>query len=129
MRILFTLLLLISPLIARGEEAPPATHRQAAEQLVELLKDTDNCLAGCVDAASVQAALPRLRELAERAHCIKQTQNSLPEPTTQDYMAAQSLVAEFVPRWQSIRAHIARLKSEKLLTPELSSILVIAPEP
>ena len=107
---------------------PPATHQEAAAQLIDLLKATDACLAGCTDAASVQAALPRLKELAHQAQMFIEMQDRLPEPTTQDYIAAQELLEAFNTTWQSIRDHIDRLRENHLLTPELSDILRIAPE-
>ncbi len=113
-----------------AEEAPsaeeaqmPSTHREAAERLIALLLQTDECLAGCTDAASVQAALPTLRQLAEKVHAFKKMQDELPEPTVQDYMAAQDLAASFNRAWTSIRANIERLKKAGLLTPELQNIL------
>ncbi len=105
------------------EAQVPSTHREAAEMLIDLLQQTDECLAGCTDAASVENALPTLRQLAEKVHAFKKMQEGLPEPTTQDYMAAQDLAAAFNRAWASIRAHIERLRKAELLTPELQGIL------
>lgn len=115
---------------AQQQEEPPApaTHQEAAEQLIDLLEETEACLAGCRDAAGVQAALPRLRKLSERAQAFKEAQNRLPEPTTHDYIAAQDLLKRFNTSWQAIRDHISRLRQAGLLTQELSSVLVISPE-
>lgn len=110
------------------QSAPPATHQEAAEQLIDLLLETEACLAGCTDAAGVQAALPRLRELAVRARLFKAAQDHLPEPTTHDYIAAQELLKRFNTTWQAIRDHIERLRRDSLLSRELSEILVIAPD-
>ena len=122
--------LLLPSLRAQQEEPAqkaPATHREAAQMLIDLLRQTDACLATCTDADSVQAALPKLRELAVLTRDFKHMQDSLPEPTTQDYMAAQDLAADFNTVWNSIRTHIKRLETAQLLTPELRDILVIAP--
>ena len=124
---------LLAPLLMAQEQEPavaevaePTTHQEAAMQLIELLEETEACLAGCTDAAGVQAALPRLQDLAARARAFKGMQDSLPEPTTQDYIAAQDLLGRFNTIWQAIRDHIARLKRENLLSPELRDILLIA---
>ncbi len=124
------LLIPCAPLNAQQEkdiQEEPTTHREAALMLINLLRQTDDCLATCVDASTVRAALPKLRELATLARDFKRMQNALPEPTTQDYMAAQDLTGDFNTVWNSIRAHIERMESAKLLTPELREILAIAP--
>lgn len=128
---LAVLLLAAPALLAQDEElppTPPATHQEAAEQLIDLLEETEACLAGCTDAAGVQAALPRLRELSARARAFREAQDRLPEPTTHDYIAAQDLLKRFNTTWQAIRGHIERIRRAGLLTRELSDILVIAPE-
>lgn len=115
---------------AEEEPLPPAaaaTHQEAAEQLISLLEAVEATLATCVDAPSVQRALPRLRELAESARAFKQSQDQLPEPTTQDYIAAQELLKNFNTAWQAIRGHIERLRRARLITPELRELLVIDP--
>lgn len=131
MRTLLSLaaLLLALPLPAAQEELPPpATHQEAAAQLIDLLEETEACLAGCTDAAGVQAALPRLRELSARARAFKEAQDHLPEPTTHDYIAAQDLLKRFNTAWQAIRDHIERITRAGLLTRELGEVLVISPE-
>ena len=122
-------LLLAAPILSAQESPqPPATHQEAAEQLIDLLEETESCLADCTDAAAVQAALPRLQDLSARARAFKVAQERLPEPTTQDYIAAQDLLKRFNTTWQAIRDHIDRLQRAKLITPELADILVISPE-
>lgn len=124
--LLLTALMLLSPL-ALGAESAPITHREATEWLVELLVDTDACLASCTDEASVQEALPRLRELAARAEQLKQAQSKLPEPTTQDYLAGQELLGAFNAAWKAVRAHIDRLERTQLMSPALREVLRVAP--
>ncbi len=117
---------------AQGEESAqplPASHREAALLLIDLLRQTDACLASCTDAAGVQAAIPKLRLLAESVRAFKHIQDSLPEPTTQDYMAVQDLTGDFNTVWDSIRSHIRRLESSNLLTNELRDVLVITSPP
>ena len=127
-----------SPLCAQQEEpeqkeepaqGTPTSHREAALMLIDLLRQTDDCLASCTDAAGVQAAIPKLRLLAESVRAFKHIQDSLPEPTTQDYMAGQDLTGDFNTVWDSIRSHIRRLESSNLLTNELRDVLVITSPP
>ena len=83
---------------------PPLTHSEAAHQLIDLLQQTEACLATCQDEGSVCAALPKLRSLA-----------------------AQQLAGEFNTAWEAIRAHIARLEQNHLLSPQMREILCIDP--
>ena len=108
---------------------PHATHREVAAQLVELLQQTKKCLDSCTDEASVQRALPQLRELAAAARRFKKNQNLLPEPTTQDYLSAHELVGPFNEAWKGVRDNIARLERANLVTPELRTVLGLEPKP
>ena len=126
--LLLTLLTALLCTHTPAAEEGPTTHQEAAQQLIELLVDTEACLAGCTDAESVQAALPRLHKLADRAAALKQAQNKLPEPTTQDYLAGQELLGPFNTAWKAVRTHIERLEKAGLMGPELRALLGIAPE-
>ncbi len=106
---------------------PPLTHSEAARQLIDLLQQTEACLATCRDEGSVCAALPELQRLARLARHIVHGQQNLSEPTTQDYIAAQQLAGEFNTAWEAIRAHIARLEHNHLLSPQMREILCIDP--
>ncbi len=109
-------------------DAPlPATHQEFIPSLLDLLTQTEQILASCTDAASTQAALPRLRALADLARRLSAHQHTLPEPTVQDYMAAHPHVAEFNRLWEAICGHIERLEAQKLISPELRALLQIAP--
>lgn len=99
------------------------THQSLAKELVDILSQTEVQLRSCVDEQAVTTAIPQLLELSRRANQLQQRQKALPEPTVQDYMAAQSLVGDFNTIAQAIEEHIARLQREKLLTPELRKIL------
>lgn len=103
------------------------THRDAANLLIDLLRDTEACLDSCKDAASVEAALPRLRELAERAQQIKSIQDKLPEPTTQDYMLDMAQLSAFNTIWKAVQEQIERLEKAQLISQEMRDILRIAP--
>ena len=96
--------------------------------LVSLLQQTASCLETGKDAASVQAALPRLHELSNEAHRIQNLQNSLPEPTTQDYISAHEQVAPFQTAWKAIRDHIECLQRAHLISQELSDVLGLGPD-
>ena len=138
MRALCTTLLLIpflaAPLSALEDAAQPAqpaapeSHSDLARALTDFLSRTELCLRSCTDAASVQAAMPRLRELAQEARRLADAQDTLPEPTTQDYMASQELALQFLPVWKAIRAHLERLEKDGLMTDELRRLLQTGPE-
>ncbi len=108
--------------------AQPANHQEFATALLELLTQTEQCLASCVDEASVEAALPSLQELAQQARRLSAWQRALPEPTVQDYMAAHPQVGSFNRIWQAIGDHIERLEQAKLVSPALREVLHLAPE-
>lgn len=130
-RLLFAPLLLtaIGAAVAadQPQQQPPAahtdTHQSLAKELVGLLSQTEIALNSCNDQSSVQAAFPRLLELSEQAATLKQRQKALPEPTVQDYLAAQELVGDFNTLAQAIEQHIDRLKKANLLSPELKKLL------
>ena len=120
------LILLSAPVTAQDEAAPTAgleSHRDLAHAITDFLSRTEVCLRGCTDAASVQAALPKLRELAQEARRLADAQAALPEPTMQDYMASQELALQFLPIWKAIRAHVERLEKDGLMTDELRTLL------
>ena len=120
------LILLSAPMAAQDEAVPPAcleSHRDLAHAITGFLSRTEVCLRGCTDAASVQAALPKLRELAQEARRLEDAQAALPEPTMQDYMASQELALQFLPIWKAIRAHMERLEKDGLMTDELRALL------
>lgn len=132
---LLSLLLLIpSPLPAQEERAltPEAetadSHAELADALVDLLQRTAATLEGCTDAATVSAALPQLNEQREEAARLIARQAALPEPTVQDYMAAQARANDFLDAKHALRAHIERLQREGLLSPEIRETLGIAPD-
>ncbi len=112
----------------QAEAALPDTHQKFIPVLLDFLAQTEQCLAGCTDAASTAAVMPRLNELAARAHQLAAHQASLPEPTVQDYMAAHPHVGEFNKLWKAISGHIERMEQAALMTPELHSLLQLAPE-
>lgn len=129
-------LLLFSPALSPAQEesvtapAPAAadSHAELADMLVGLLQRTIATLEQCRDAASVEAALPQLKEQREEAAQLMARQAALPEPTVQDYMAAQARANDFLDAKRAIQTHITRLQTEGLMTAEIREILGIAPE-
>lgn len=103
------------------------THHILAQEIIALLSDTELVLNSCTDSASVEAALPRLRELAQQAHDIHERQRKLPDSSLQEDISIASLVQEFQLIWGAIRAHIERLEKAGLLSKELREVLRIAP--
>lgn len=114
---------------ATPSEALPASHQDCALAVLKLLSDTEVCLNGCRDAASVQAALPRFRELSERAHRLAEVQRHLPEPTSQDLISMNQHMERFNLLWGAIGDHIHRLEKAGLVSHELRDILHLAPPP
>ena len=113
---------------AAEEAAAPASHIDLTYTILDFLSRTELCLNSCRDAESVKAALPQLRELQQECAHIVATQQELPEPTIQDYMAVQNQMESFNTIWDAIRNHIERLETEKLLSDEMREILRIAPK-
>lgn len=103
-------------------------HAEIADGLTRLLERTADCLATCVDEASTEAALPELRQLNQEAQDWMQRQDALPEPTVQDFLAAQSRANDFLAATKAISGHISRLQKNGLLSPQIREILKIAPE-
>lgn len=132
--LLFPALLCTAPLRAQEQptapEAPAAvdSHAELSDALVTLLRHTVATLEECRDAATVTAALPTLRTLRTEAAQLTARQAQLPEPTVQDYMAAQARANDFLDAKRAIQTHIARLQTEGLMSDEIREILGIAPE-
>lgn len=119
------ILLPLSTLVLSGICHASDSHQSLALELIQILSDTESRLRDCTDAASTSAAIPHLHKLSQQIIRLKERQQALPEPTVQDYIAAQTLVAEFNTLAQAIQQHIERLLQEKLISPELRQILAI----
>lgn len=104
-----------------------ANHMDLTHAIIDFLSRTELCLNTCQDEASAEAAIPQLLHLKEECDKLVETQQSLPEPTIQDYMAVQNQMEAFNTVWNAIREHIERLESNQLLTAEMRRILHIAP--
>lgn len=100
------------------------THLSLAQEVVDLLSQTEVCLSLCQDEQSVQEQLPMLQQLAEQARSIQKRQQSLPDTTlAEDIEIAEKCVPDFVQLQRAIEAHIVRLREANLITLELAEIL------
>lgn len=115
---------------AAEQTQPPATdsHAELADALVNLLQRTVATLESCTDTASAEAALPQLEEQRREAESLMARQAALPEPTVQDYMAAQNRANDFLDAKRALQTQIARLQTAQLMSAEIRRILGIAPE-
>lgn len=115
---------------AATETEPAATesHISIAEQLVELLQRTADCLESCTTEETAAAALPSLQGLQDQAATLAAAQAALPEPTVQDYMAVQNRANDFLDAKKRIQREIQRMQKAGILTAEIRKILCIAPE-
>lgn len=118
-------LLTASCCVAMADSPAPAvdTHQSLAIELVSILSETEIQLRSCTDEHSVVAAIPQLLQLKERATQLKERQKALPEPTVQDFLAAEKLMGDFNTLTQAIESHITRLQQQNLVSPELKTIL------
>lgn len=104
----------------------PASHQDMAEALLDFLSRTELCLRSCTDSASVNAALPQLRQLAIEADKLAAAQAALPEPTVQDFMSVQDKMGTFDSICKAIQAHLIRLSGNGLLNDDFRQILKIS---
>lgn len=129
MRLAPCFLFVLTPLCCYAQEpAPmPGSHQELAIAILQYLSDTEVCLNSCIDEASVQAALPRLRQLADQARSLAEHQRELDEPSQQDHIAMQQHIKRFNTLWSAIRQHLDRLEKSNLMSPELRVLLRVAP--
>lgn len=105
------------------------THLDLAHALVDLLSETEACLNTCRDKESVQAAIPRLEQLAQQARQLRQEQAALPNSTVQDDIAAAELAGDFMMLWNAICQHVERLETSGLMSEDLRNVLRVSPSP
>ena len=99
------------------------THISLANEIIDLLSETEICLNLCRDPQSVQDVLPQLQDLQKRAQDIKMRQSTLPDLTPEDDKKIAPLISTFITLQDAITAHLHRLSAEKLLSPELIRVL------
>ena len=124
-KFLLTVLLACSALQLRAQDTP-TNHLDMTAAVLDFLSRTELCLNSCTNPESTKAAIPQLQQLKQECENLVKMQKNLPEPTVQDYMAVQNHMATFNTIWKSIRSHISRMEEDKLMTPEIRSILLIA---
>ncbi len=114
-------------LLCSAAVAQTDSHYSLAQEIVALLSETELLLSSCTDKPTTAAALPQLRELAQRAADLKNRQNKLPNSSLQEDINIAALVQDFQVVWGGICSHIERLENSGLLTDELREVLRIAP--
>lgn len=113
--------------LCSAADAQADSHYGLAQEIVDLLSETELLLSSCTDEPTTAAALPQLRELAQRAAELKNRQNKLPNSSLQEDINIAALVKDFQVVWGAICSHIERLEKGGLLTSELREVLRIAP--
>ncbi len=111
--------------VAAADE--PVTHFTIAQEVINLLAETELLLNSCRDADSVAAAIPELQKLGTEAQAIKQRQLSLPDSSLQEDITIARQVKDFQNLWSAIQSHIERLQKDGLMSDELRKVLCIAP--
>ncbi len=112
-------LLSVAPLHA----AVTTTHQEFALELLDLMAETELCLAQCQDAQSVEQNLEQLEALSKKTQALAQLQKDMPYSITADYIAAEKHMREFNTLWDAIKNHIERLKADELYSEEMQKIL------
>ncbi len=108
---------------AAQHAAAQDSHISLANEIINLLSATEICLNTCRDAASVQAVLPQLELLAQKAADIKERQSKLPDFTPAEDKEIARLIPTYTTLSKAIDAHLQRLADSGLMSPELRAIL------
>lgn len=103
------------------------THFSVAQEIIDLLSQTEIILNTCQNEESVKAALPQLSELAAQVKLLKEKQATLPDSSLNEDISLARQVQDFQTIWNAIRAHIERLENSGLISDELRDVLKIAP--
>lgn len=99
------------------------THYSLANEVVELLSQTEICLNMCRDEQSVQEVIPHLEELRELAHQIKERQQALQDITPKEDKKIAKLIRTYITLDRAISEHLRRLSDEGLISEDLSRVL------
>lgn len=116
------------PLICCYSATAQDTHASLANEIIDFLSQTEICLNLCRDAQSVQDTLPQIKELSAYAAELKARQAKLADFTPAEDKEIAKLLPTYMTLQKAINAHVERLISEQLLTPELAEILCISPD-
>ena len=111
--------------VAAADES--TTHFTIAQEVINLLAETELLLNSCRDAESVAAAIPELEKLGNEAQQIKAKQLTLPDSSLQEDITIARQVKDFQNLWSAIQGHIERLQKDGLMSDELRKVLCIAP--
>lgn len=123
---MFTRILTILPpaiTCAAPLAAAEDSHLSLAKEIVNLLSATEICLNTCQTAADVQAVLPQLEQLAQKAAAIKERQSMLPDFTPAEDKEIAKLIPIYTTLSKTINAHLQRLSQAGLMSPELRAVL------
>ena len=123
---MFTRTSFVLPLAITCTALPAAaqeTNVSVAKELINLLSATEICLNTCHSAADVQAVLPQLKHLAQKAAEIKEKQSKLPDFTPADDKEIAKLIPTYTTLSKAINAHLQRLSDSGLMSPELRAVL------
>ena len=118
---------LTTPFILAVTATAQDTHISIANEIINLLSDTEICLNLCRDEQSINEVIPVLRELAVRACDIKERQNKLSDLTPAEDKEIAKLIPQFITLQKAIKAHLLRLHTDNLFTPELEEVLTSNP--
>ncbi|MBR4309624.1 MAG: hypothetical protein IKT79_01235 [Akkermansia sp.] len=118
----------IFPLVCCHAVMAQDTHVSLANEIVDLLSQTEVCLNLCRDEESVREVVPQLQELAKLAADIKERQDKLPDLTPEEDREIASLIRTYLTLQRAIDEHVDRIIAEQLLSPELAAILCISPD-
>ena len=116
--------LIICSVAAANEPVP---HFSIAQEVINLLAETELLLNSCRDAESVAAAVPELQKLGAEAQAIKEKQLKLPDSSLQEDITIARQVKDFQNLWSAIQGHIERIQKDGLMSEELRNVLCIAP--
>lgn len=116
------------PLVCCHAAMAQDTHVSLANEIVDMLSQTEICLNLCRDEESVREVIPQLQELAKTAADIKERQDKLADLTPEEDRAIASLIRTYLTLQRAIDAHVDRIIHEQLLSPELAEVLCISPD-
>ncbi|MBR5894181.1 MAG: hypothetical protein IKZ13_01400 [Akkermansia sp.] len=125
--LLSTTILLAGAFTSIAAEEQQLTHFSLAQDVINLLSDTEIILSQCQDSQSVQQAIPELNKLADTAREIARKQLSMPDSTLNEDITIARQVKDFETIWAAVRAQIERLENTGLMTDELRKALGVAP--
>ncbi len=110
-----------------AQSASSSPHYILAQELIDLLNETDSILSMCYDADSIRQAIPRLETQRMKMNAIAVRQSELPDPTAEEEQDVLQLKEQFTTAWNNVSGQIDRLVLNGLITPELAAVLSLDP--